>query len=54
MKITIDIDPVSFADMNVCINQLFRAARGHQINIVGMQTLQNVRVQIFQQIRKKI
>ncbi len=54
MKITIDIEPISFADMNVCINQLFRAARGHQINIVGMQTLHDVRVQIFQQMKENL
>ena len=47
MKITIDIEPISFADMNICINQLFNSAIGHPINIIGMQTLQNVRVQIF-------
>lgn len=54
MKITIEIEPISFADMTVCINQLFKLAIGHQINIIGMQTLQNVRVQIYQQIKENI
>lgn len=50
MKITIEIEPITIADMSVCINQLFKLARGHQINIIGMQTLENVRVQIYQQV----
>lgn len=54
MKITIEIEPISFADMNVCINQLFKLAKGHQINIIGMKTLQNVRVQIYQQIKENL
>lgn len=54
LKIEIEIDPISFADMNVCISQLFKAAKGQKINIIGMQTLQDVRMQIYHKLYEKI
>lgn len=54
MKIEIEVDPISFADMNVCISQLFKAAKGHRINIIGMQTLQDVRMQMYHKLYENL
>ena len=50
MKIVIEInDPMDVADMNVCIEQLFKLTPGNRINIKGLTVLHDVRRQIYEQ-----